>query len=126
MSDSCIRWGVLGASNIAGDFILAMNTLPKDEHKVIAVGSSSEERAKVFAEKNGIHKWYGCHELLVQDPEVQIVYIAGNTNTHAKLCKLALNNGKPVLCEKAFALNFKEAKEVLDLANEKGLFIMEV
>jgi predicted dehydrogenase len=57
---------------------------------------------------------------------VQVVYVAGTTNAHAESSKLALNNGKHVLCEKAFAMNLRETREVLDLAKKKGLFVMEV
>ena len=119
-------WGILGASRIARDFILALKTLPKGEHKLVAVASSSEDRAKRFAEENGIPKWYGSYEELTKDPAVQVVYVAGTTNGHAASSKLALNNGKHVLCEKAFAMNLKETREVLDLAKEKRLFVMEV
>ena len=121
-----LHWGILGAGRIARDFILALKTLPEGENKVVAVGSSSEARAKIFAEENGIPKWYGSYEELTQDPAVQVVYVAGTTNVHAESCKLALNHGKNVLCEKAFAMNLKETKEVLKLAREKGLFVMEV
>ena len=120
-----LNWGILGAGKIARDFILALKSLPDGENKVVAVGSSSEARAKIFAEENGIPKWYGSYEELTQDPTVQVVYVAGITSAHARSCKLALNNGKHVLCEKAFAMNLKEAEEVLDLAKEKKLFLME-
>ena len=121
-----LRWGIVGAGKIARDFILAMKSLPKGENMVAAVASSSAARAKVFAEENGVPKWYGSYEELTLDPEVQVVYVAGTTNTHAESCKLALKNGKHVLCEKAFAMNLKETTEVLQLAKEKQLFLMEV
>jgi predicted dehydrogenase len=121
-----LNWGILGAGRIARDFILALKSLPQGENKVVAVGSSSVARAKEFAEENGIPKWYGSYEELTQDPAVQVVYVAGVTSRHAESSKLALNNGKHVLCEKAFAMNLREAKEVLDLAKEKKLFLMEV
>jgi predicted dehydrogenase len=92
----------------------------------LARALSSEARAKVFAEENGIPKWYGSYEELTQHPAVQVVYVAGTTNAHAESSKLALNNGKHVLCEKAFAMNLREAREVSDLAKKKGLFVMEV
>ena len=121
-----LRWGILGASKIARDFMLAMKTLQDGENEVVAIGSSSELWAKSFAENNAVPKWYGSYEQLVRDPNVQIVYVAGVSATHAKCCKLALNNGKHVLCEKPFALNLRETKEVFQLAKEKKLFIMEV
>ena len=121
-----LNWGILGAGKIARDFILALKTLSEGENKVVAVGSSTEARAKTFAEENGIPKWYGSYEELARDSAVQVVYVAGTTNGHAESSKLALNHGKHVLCEKAFAMNLKETKEVLELAKEKRLFVMEV
>ncbi len=121
-----LNWGILGAGKIARDFILALKSLPEGENKVVAIGSSSEARAKSFAEENGIPKWYGSYKEVTQDPAVQVVYVGTITNAHADSSKLALNGGKHVLCEKAFAMNLKETKEVLDLAKEKGLFLMEV
>ena len=121
-----LRWGIFGASKIAKDFILAVQTLPPGEHEIIAIGSQSESRAKSFATDNGVPNWYGSYEEVVRNAEVQVVYVAGNTISHAECCKLALNNGKHVLCEKSLALNVRQAKEVLELAKEKKLFLMEV
>lgn len=121
-----LNWGILGASKIARDFILALKTLPPGENEIVAVGSSSETRAKSFAEENGIPKWHGSYEELSSDSSVQVVYVAGTTNAHAQASQLALKNGKHVLCEKAFAMNLRETKKVLELAKQKGLFLMEV
>ena len=121
-----LKWGILGAGKIARDFALALQTLPENENIMVAIGSNSVNRAKVFAQENNIPKWYGSYQELLQDPEVQVVYVAGYTNTHAGTCKLALNSGKHVVCEKAFAMNSREAREVLDLAKQKRLFMMEV
>ena len=119
-------WGIFGAGKIAHDFVIALKTLPEDEHKVVSVASRSLERASEFADKHKIGKAYGSYEELAQDANVEVVYVSTIHPQHAWLCKLALNHGKHVLCEKPMTMNLKETKEVFELAKAKGLFIMEV
>ena len=121
-----LRWGILGTGAIAKEFVLALRTLPVGENQVVAVASRTEERAMSFAKANDVEKWYSSYEALVKDPDIEVVYVAGYISFHADQCKLALNNGKNVLCEKSFAMNARETKEVLALAREKKLFLMEV
>ena len=123
---SSIKWGILGASKIAFDFVQALRTLPAGEHEVLAVGSTSLERCQEFCKDLGIPKSYGTYEELCADDEIQAVYIAAATIRHAKLIKLAVNNGKPCLCEKAICVNQEELKSVSKLAREKGVLVMEV
>ena len=120
------RWGIFGASKIAHDFFVAMKTLPENEHKLIAVAARSLDRALEFAEKHNIEKAYGSYLELAQDDCVEVVYVSTIHPQHSTLCKLALNHGKHVLCEKPMTMNFKDTKELLELAKSKGLFIMEV
>ena len=103
-----------------------MKTLPENEHTVVAVASRSLERAAEFAGKHDIGKAYGSYEELARDENIEIVYVATLHPTHAPLCKLALNHGKHVLCEKPMTMNLKDTKELFELAKAKGLFIMEV
>jgi len=126
MAASATRWGILGASRIAHDFLVAMKTLPENEHTVVAVASRSLERAAEFAGKHDIGKAYGSYEELARDENVEVVYVSTLHPTHAPLCKLALNHGKHVLCEKPMTMNLKDTKELFELAKAKGLFIMEV
>ena len=91
----------------------------------MAVGSRREESARQFAEEYGIPKYYGSYEELAADPEVEAVYVATPNNFHYENCKMCLNAGKHVLCEKPFTTNADEARELYRLAEEKGLFIME-
>ena len=120
------RWGIMGASRIAHDFIVAMKTLPENEHIVVAVSSRSLERAAEFAERHNIAKAYGSYEELATDENVEVVYVSTVHPQHPSLCKLALHHGKHVLCEKPMTMNLKDTKELFDLAKAKGLFIMEV
>lgn len=119
------RWGIFGASKIAHDFAIALKTLPEKEHKIVAVAARSLERASDFANRHTIEKAYGSYEDLARDENVEVVYVSSINSQHAALCKLALNNGKHVLCEKPLTLNLKETKEVFKLAKAKGLFLME-
>ena len=120
------RWGILGASKIAKDFIIALKTLPDTDHEVVAIAARSLERAESIAKQHGVGCAYGSYEELAKDPRVQIVYVASIHPQHVHLAKLALNNGKHVLCEKPMTMNSLEAEEILTLAKEKGLFFMEV
>lgn len=115
----------MGASLIAHDFMVALKTLPENEHTVVAVSSRSLDRATEFAERHKIAKAYGSYEELAKDEDVEVVYVTTIHPQHASLCKLALSHGKHVLCEKPFTLNLKDTKELFDLAKIKGLFIME-
>ena len=120
------RWGIFGAGKIAHDFIVAMKTLPQNEHKVVAVASRSLERAAEFADRHNIEKAYGSYEELARDANVEVVYVSTIHPQHAPLCKLALSQGKHVLCEKPMTMNLKQTKEMFQLAKAKGLFVMEV
>ena len=122
MSDA-IRWGILGAGHIARKFAAALKSLP--DARLVAVGSRSAERARSFGDEFGIPKRHSKYSALVDDSEVDIVYVATRHTLHKENSLLALAAGKAVLCEKPFAINASEAKEVIDFARQKKLFIME-
>jgi predicted dehydrogenase len=117
-----LRWGILAAGWIAESFTSDLND---NGFTVQAVGSRSLERARTFADRFGIPTAHGSYENLVNDPEVDIVYIATPHPFHAEAAKLALEAGKHVLVEKPFTLNAAEAQEVMDLAEQKGLVALE-
>ena len=122
MADT-VRWGILGAGSMAEAFVRGLSALP--DAAVSAVGSRSLDRARSFAERLGISKAMGSVEELVAAPEVDLVYIASPNHVHRAHMTLALNSGKPVLCEKPFALDADEAREVAELARSRGLLCME-
>ncbi|GLH11941.1 Trans-1,2-dihydrobenzene-1,2-diol dehydrogenase [Gryllus bimaculatus] len=119
------RWGIASAGKISHDFVTALATLPADEHTVVAVAARQIERAKEFADLHKIPKAYGSYEELAADEEIDVVYIGAVNNTHLDIGKLMLNSGKPVLCEKPLTLNLKQTRELIDLARQKKLFLME-
>ena len=100
-----------------------LRSLPEAE--VFAVGSRSEDSAAEFADKRNIPRRHASYEGLAADPEVDVVYIATPHPFHAENAELCLQAGKAVLCEKPFCVNAAEAERVVELAREKGLFIME-
>lgn len=117
------RIGILGAGHIAEKMARTVNAM--DGVEIHAVGSRSLEKAADFAGRFGIGKSYGSYEELVSDPMVDMVYVATPHNCHFPHVRLCLENGKHVLCEKAFMLNAREAEEVFALARERGLFVAE-
>ena len=117
------RWGVLATGGIAATFTADVRRLEGAE--VVAVASRSEASAKAFADRFEIPRAYGEWAGLVADPEVDVVYVATPHAAHRAAAGLALEAGKAVLCEKAFTLNAREARELVALAGERGLFLME-
>lgn len=119
-----IRWGILATGNIANKFVQTIQGIP-DEAKVIACASRSKEKARMFAEQYSIAKHYGSYEELVEDEEVDAIYICTPNHLHFENMKLCIEAGKSVLCEKPFTTNADEAREIFALAKEKGVFVME-
>lgn len=118
-----MRWGILGAGRIASDFTNALRSVPSV--RVVAVASTSLDKAQHFAAQHEIPTAYGSYEQLVQDANVDIVYVATIHPQHLSNTLLCLNNGKHVLVEKPMAMNAKQVKSMIDTARGKGLFLME-
>ncbi|MCL1839285.1 MAG: Gfo/Idh/MocA family oxidoreductase [Propionibacteriaceae bacterium] len=118
-----LKWGILGPGWIAAAFTAALAT--HTDQKVVAVGSRSGKRAAQFAAKFGIDKAYSSYEQLVSDPQVQAVYVASPHSEHHAHTLLAIDAGKHVLVEKAFARNGTEATEMVTAARTANLTLME-
>jgi predicted dehydrogenase len=118
-----IRWGILATGGIAATFTEDLLTLPDAE--VVAVGSRTLAAAQAFAGRFGIPRAYGSWQELADDQDVDIVYVATTHNAHFPAAQLCLHAGKAVLCEKAFTLNLAEAQTLVDLARQRGAFLME-
>lgn len=117
-----LRWGILATGWIAELFVADLKAAGLN---VAAAGSRSAEKAKAFAERFAIANAHGSYEALVADPDVDIIYVATPHPHHAACAKLALEAGKHVLVEKPFTLNAPEARELVALAREKKLVLME-
>lgn len=117
-----LRWGILATGGIAGAFASDLRTEGLD---LVAVGSRSQESADAFAKRFDIARAHPSYEALVADPEVDIIYVSTPHPMHHENARLALENGKHVLVEKAFTLNRAEAEDLQALAAERGLLVME-
>ncbi len=118
-----IKWGILGTGRIARIFATALNYA--DGCELYAVGSRTLKNAENFAKNFNIKNYYGSYNELVKDTEVDVIYIATPHNLHLENTLLALNNNKHVLCEKPLGVNAGEVKQMISLAREKNLFLME-
>jgi predicted dehydrogenase len=118
-----IRWGILGTGRIAELFVQGLAVLPDAE--VVAVASRAPETAEAFGERFGVPRRHGEYAALAADEEVDVVYVATPHSVHRDATLLCLDAGKAVLCEKPFALNAAEAREMIAAARRHGLFLME-
>lgn len=117
------KWGILAPGKMSAKFTRALRILENAE--LYAVGSRDIERATLFAKDYGFKKYYGSYEELAADPKLEIVYIASPHSLHYEHTMLCLRNGKHVICEKAFAMNAREVKEMINEAGKRNLFLME-
>jgi dihydrodiol dehydrogenase / D-xylose 1-dehydrogenase (NADP) len=118
-----IRWGILGTGWIANEFAQGLSQLSDAE--LVAVGSRTLESAQRFAAQYGVPQAHASYQALARDAEVDVIYVATPNPLHKEHSLLCLESGKPVLCEKPFALNAREAVDVIQAAREKKLFLME-
>jgi predicted dehydrogenase len=118
-----VRWGILGTGKISRAFATALKETPGAV--LAAVASRSTGSAQAFAREFGAGAAYGSYQELADAPGVDLVYIGTPHPMHAENALMALNAGKGVLCEKPFTMNLREAEQVVALAREKRLFLME-
>ncbi|MEL5893824.1 Gfo/Idh/MocA family oxidoreductase [Bacteroides sp. GD17] len=118
-----IRIGIIGAGGIAGQMALTLKGMTGVE--AYAIASRSLQSARDFADRWGFTRAYGSYEEMLDDEQVQLVYIATPHSHHLEHARMCLLKGKPVLCEKAFTANARQAEELLNLAKEKKVFITE-
>ncbi|XP_061670604.1 trans-1,2-dihydrobenzene-1,2-diol dehydrogenase-like [Syngnathoides biaculeatus] len=119
------RWGICSAGKISHDFMVALKTLPPEDHQAVAVAARNLEDAKKFGKTHNIPRAYGSYEELAKDPNIDVVYIGTIQTNHLSSCLLYLNAKKPVLCEKSLAMTPKEVKEILACAKKNNVFLME-
>lgn len=128
-----LRWGIIATGMISSWFVRDL-TMDRDDapahHIIQAIGSSSKEKGNAFVREYLPHlvtlpRVYGSYAEVYADPNVDIIYIGTPHGFHKQNCLDAITAGKHVLCEKAFAITSKEAKEVFEAAKQKGVFVME-
>lgn len=118
-----IRWGIIGAGWIANvmaaDFRFVRNS------ELVAIGSRDLEKAQVLSSKHRVPKAYGTYAELLDDPDIDVVYIATPHPHHRDIALAAIARGKAVLVEKSFTATHDGALEVVQAARDKGIFCME-
>lgn len=117
------KWGILGLGKIAKKFCLGLQHVEGAE--IYAVASRSKEKADFFAKEHKATKAYGSYEELVEDKNVDVIYIATPHVFHFKHTLLCLRHKKAVLCEKPFAMNKAEVEQMIATAKKEKVFLME-
>src|SRR5262249_37339316 len=118
-----VRWGILGTGYIAGLFADGLTAV--EDATLVAVGSREQASADKFADRWKAPHRHASYQALANDPDVEAIYIATPHPFHYENTLMCLTAGKHVLVEKPFALNARQAKEMIDLARKKKLFLLE-
>ena len=118
-----IRWGVVGPGRIAESVMPDFAHVPGA--RPVAVASRSAERAAAFAERHGLERAHGSYADIVADPDVDVLYVATPHPQHCAVALAALDAGKALLVEKAFTATPEGARDVVERARERGVFVME-
>lgn len=118
-----IRWGIIGPGKIARKF--ASDFSYAENAKLVAVASTSIERARAFAHEFNIEKYYNSYSNLLNDNDIDVVYIATPNNLHFKNSYDAITTGKAVLCEKPLTCNLKNSEELIEYAQRRNVYLME-
>ncbi len=118
-----VRWGIIGPGMIAHRFAEDIQSVPNAQ--LLAVASRSKDKARVFAQKYNIDSAYDDYRLLADDPRIDAVYIATPHSFHMDHALLCLNRKKAVLCEKPFAMNSEQVKQMILAAKANDTLLME-
>lgn len=118
-----MKFAILGAGHIAK--VMARTVSKMKDVELYAIASRDKSKAELFAKEFNIPNAFGSYEEMLSDSNIELVYIATPHSHHYETTKLALNHNKNVLCEKAFAVNEKQAKEMFALAESKKLLLTE-
>ena len=115
-----INWGIIGCGNVTE--LKSGPAFNKVEHsKLVAVMRRNAEKAAEYASRHGVPKWHSDADQLINDPEVNAVYIATPPDTHASYAIAAMKAGKPVYVEKPMARNYQECQEMIRVSEETGM-----
>ncbi|GKU81944.1 Gfo/Idh/MocA family protein [Niallia sp. NCCP-28] len=117
-----LNWAILGPGAIAADFAQALNEV---NGTVYAVGSRTLEKAEQFAKTHQVEKAFGSYEEMLQDKNIDVVYISTPHSNHYEYILKSLENNKHVLCEKAITVNSSQLQKIVQLAEKKQLIVAE-
>jgi len=115
-----VHWGIIGCGNVTE--LKSGPAFNKVEHsRIVGVMRRNATLAEDYAKRHGVPKWYSDADQLINDPEINAVYIATPPNTHAQYAIQAMRAGKPVYVEKPMALNYQECQEMIKVSEETGI-----
>ncbi|SDC51542.1 Predicted dehydrogenase [Algoriphagus faecimaris] len=118
--DSEVRWGIIGVGNVCEvKSAPAMNLVSNS--RLVAVMRRDEAKVKDYAQRHQVPKWYMDAEGLINDPEVNAIYIATPPHKHLHYTKLAAAAGKPVYVEKPMARTYAECQEMIEACEQAGV-----
>jgi predicted dehydrogenase len=120
-----VRWGTLGCARVFERRMVPGFAAAGDSAELLAVASRSEEKAEATATKHGVPRAYGSYDALLNDSEIEAVYIPLPNDQHAEWTLRALDAGKHVLCDKPAALTYADARRMEDAARAASLRLME-
>src|SRR6187397_2717871 len=123
MKGSKIRWGILGCGRIARKFAADLRLV--EDAELTAIASRNKETLELFAKDFPCKHLHSSYEALAANNEVDVIYVATPHSHHYEHTMLCLNHNKAVLCEKAFAINSRQAIEMIKTAKERKVFLME-
>jgi predicted dehydrogenase len=118
-----IRWGIVANGPVASQFVQDLALLP--EAHALGVASRQRDRATAFATRYGIPRAYGSWDELAGDPDIDVVYVATAHGAHVEVARLFIEAGKAVLCEKSLTADLATARDLVELARRRGIFLME-
>lgn len=117
------KWGIIGPGRIALKFAEAVHKL--DGTSIHAIASRSTQEPEQLRKSFSSEKCYNSYEEIVEDPDIDAIYVATPHRFHYENAKLCMQAEKPVLCEKSFTVNAHQAAELFALSQEKNTFLME-
>ena len=118
-----IKWGIVGAGNIAHSFSKDLALV--NGGKLVSVASRNLEKAQAFADEYDAPNAYGSYEELFNSKTVDVIYLATPHTSHANLSIAAMKAGNAVLCEKPMGVNISEVEQMVAVAKENNVFLME-
>jgi predicted dehydrogenase len=118
-----IKWGIVGAGNIAHSFSKDLALV--NGGQLVSVASRNLEKAKTFADEYGAPNAFGSYDELFKSNTVDVIYIATPHTNHAQLSIAAMKAGNNVLCEKPAGVNKGEVEQMIMVAKENNVFFME-
>lgn len=118
-----VRWGILSTARINDEII--GGAAESDRVEIVAVASRDARRAKAYAREKGIERSYGSYEALLEDPDVEAVYVPLPNGMHIPWTMRSLEAGKHVLCEKPLSRRVDDVVRAFDLADSAGLVLSE-